>query len=131
MFKEDQIPLREILIRNGDPLQVFVQTPFRVYKAMGPFGRIILLPFWIMFLPLHYLGAVSVVLCFPLWLAFIVALPGFLLVILFEHIVHWVGMNVFSTDIRWVRKKKMYEKWPTSKSRKLQHSLGFTTRSNR
>ena len=93
---------------------LFNLLPKSIYKTMGPFGRVVTLPFMLILTPLLVLPDTvlpfSVVFLLPLWVVYLAMLPLFLFVICAEHGIHRVGQDVFGKDIRWVRKRNLEEK---------------------
>lgn len=96
----EDVPLSSILFGNGNPLETILKAPARVYHAMGRFGRIVTMPIWIFVLvPLHYLGAASIILCLlPLWFCFAMVLPFLLGVIALERSTMYIA-RVFARTI--------------------------------
>ena len=89
------------------------KLPSIVYKKMGPFGRMVTMPLWIVFTPLFALtslGPLSFFLLSPLWIFFFIMTPVFLVVIVVEHGVHDLAKSWLGVDIRWMRKRTQDEK---------------------
>lgn len=98
-----------------EALENVYKLPSNIYKKMGPFGRVVTMPLWIVFAPLLALsslmgGFVSLLLLLPLWLLFFVLTPLFGWVILVEHALHDLAQSCLGTDIRWIRKRTLEEK---------------------
>ena len=109
-------------------LSSLTELPVIITESMGPFGKTITAPFWILFFPLisetnndmlwylppimgsigdvggdTYIGPLLLIVVPPLWVLFIATIPIFLLVIVAERLLHKLILKCWDIDSPWLR----------------------------